>query len=90
MEIEFSSSFRRYFRKQTWKHAQLEASFWQQLELFIENLFHPALPTHRLSGKLKGLWSFSIRYDMRVVSTFLEEKPKRALLIVMGTHDEVY
>jgi hypothetical protein len=27
---------------------------------------------------------------MRVVSTFLKEKPKRALLIVMGTHDEVY
>ena len=90
MEIEFSSSFRRSFRKQTRKHAQLEASFWEQLELFIENLFHPALRTHRLSGKLKGLLSFSIRYDMRVVSTFLEEKPKRALLIVMDTHDEVY
>jgi hypothetical protein len=27
---------------------------------------------------------------MRVVSTFLEEKPKRALLIVIDTHDEVY
>jgi hypothetical protein len=27
---------------------------------------------------------------MRVVSTFLKEKPKRALLIIMGTHDEVY
>jgi len=27
---------------------------------------------------------------MRVVSTFLEEKLKRALLIVMDTHDEVY
>jgi mRNA-degrading endonuclease YafQ of YafQ-DinJ toxin-antitoxin module len=68
----------------------LKLPCWEQLELFIENLFHPALRTHRLSGKLKDLWSFSIRYDMRVVSTFLEEKPKRALLIVMGTHDEVY
>jgi hypothetical protein len=27
---------------------------------------------------------------MRVVSTFLKEKPKRALLIVIDTHDEVY
>ena len=34
--------------------------------------------------------SFSICYNMRVVSTFLEEKLKRALLIVMDTHDEVY
>lgn len=90
MEIEFSRSFKRAFRKQTKKHAQLEASFWEQLELFIENPFHSALRTHRLSGKLKHLWSFSIGYDMRVVFTFLEGKPRRALLIDMGTHDEVY
>ena len=46
--------------------------------------------THKLSGKLKGLWSFSIEYDLRVVFFFTNDKPKKAVFVDMGTHDEVY
>jgi len=46
------------------------------------------LKTHKLSGKLKGLWAFVVEYDCRVVFQFLEEGD--VLLIDIGKHDEVY
>jgi mRNA-degrading endonuclease YafQ of YafQ-DinJ toxin-antitoxin module len=48
----------------------LETQFWERVELFKSNPFDPKLKTHRLSGKLKDLWSFSIEYDLRVVFYF--------------------
>lgn len=44
----------------------------QKLELFINDPFHPQLRTHKLSGNLKDLWSFSIEYDLRVVFHFTD------------------
>jgi mRNA-degrading endonuclease YafQ of YafQ-DinJ toxin-antitoxin module len=41
-----------------------------------------------LSGELKGLWSFSIEYDCRVIFEFIEDN--KALFIDIGSHDEVY
>lgn len=41
------------------------------MELFSRNPFHQKLRTHKLSGKLEGLWAFSVCYDYRVVFEFL-------------------
>lgn len=60
------------------------------MELFINDPFEAKLKTHKLSGKLKDLWSFSIEYDLRVVFFFTKDKPKRAVFVDIGTHDEVY
>jgi mRNA-degrading endonuclease YafQ of YafQ-DinJ toxin-antitoxin module len=60
------------------------------LELFINDPYDSRLKTHKLSGKLNGLWSFSIEYDLRVVLFFTKDKPKKAVFIDIGTHDEVY
>ncbi|MFN3851276.1 MAG: type II toxin-antitoxin system YafQ family toxin [Spirosomataceae bacterium] len=43
--------------------------------------------THKLSGKLKAFWSFSILYDLRVIFQFIDEN---TVFIDIGTHDEVY
>jgi mRNA-degrading endonuclease YafQ of YafQ-DinJ toxin-antitoxin module len=67
IEIAFSSSFKRVFKKNVAGSASLEARFWERLELFKNNPFDPKLRTHKLSGKLKDLWSFSIEYDLRVI-----------------------
>jgi mRNA-degrading endonuclease YafQ of YafQ-DinJ toxin-antitoxin module len=40
--------------------------------------------------KLKDLWSFTIEYDCRVVFYFTNDKPKKAVFVDVGTHDEVY
>jgi mRNA-degrading endonuclease YafQ of YafQ-DinJ toxin-antitoxin module len=58
--------------------------------LFITDPFNLKLKTHKLSGKLKDLWSFSLDYDLRVVFYFTKDKPKKAVLVDIGTHDEVY
>ena len=42
----------------------------------------------KLTGKLSGLWAFSIDYDCRVIFKFLNDH--EVLLIDIGTHDEVY
>ena len=89
MEISFSSSFKKVFRKKI-KGSTSEDIFWEKTELFIIDPFHLQLKTHKLSGKLTGLWSFSIEYDLRVVFYFTKDKPQKAIFIDIGTHDEVY
>jgi len=44
--------------------------------------------THKLSGKLRGLWAFSCDYDCRVIFKFINKE--NVLLIDIGSHDEVY
>ncbi|MGA9996009.1 MAG: hypothetical protein WBP93_11380, partial [Pyrinomonadaceae bacterium] len=70
-EIAFSSSFKRAFRKRIQGHAGLEARFWERVTSFQNNPFDPKLRTHKLSGQLKDLWSFSVEYDVRVIFSFV-------------------
>jgi len=58
------------------------------MTLFSKNPFHRKLRTHKLSGKLEGLWAFSVTYDCRVIFKFLNGEG--ILLIDIGGHDEVY
>jgi mRNA-degrading endonuclease YafQ of YafQ-DinJ toxin-antitoxin module len=89
MEVSFSNSFRKVFKKKI-KSTENETEFWIRLEWFINDPFDSRLKTHKLSGKLKDLWSFSLEYDLRVVFYFTKEKPKGAVFVDIGTHDEVY
>jgi len=68
----------------------LEQEFWIRLELFANEPFAPLLKTHKLTGKLKDLWSFSVDYDLRVIFYFTDDKPKKAVFVDIGTHKEVY
>jgi mRNA-degrading endonuclease YafQ of YafQ-DinJ toxin-antitoxin module len=88
VEVSFSSSFKRSFKKRIKGNADLEARFWQRLERFTREPFDPSLKTHKLSGKLKDLWSFSIDYDERVLFYFTEDE--KAVFVDIGSHDEVY
>ncbi len=85
MEVSFSDSFKKSFKKRI-KGSANEPAFWQKLELFIEKPFDTSLKTHKLSGKLKDLWSFSILYDLRVVFYLTKDKPTRAIFIDIGNH----
>ncbi len=60
IKVSFSSSFRRVFKKGIKGNTELESRFWAKLEVFTSNPFEPSLRTHKLSGKLKDLWSFSV------------------------------
>ena len=88
MEVAFSPSFKRAFKKIIRKNRSLEQKFWAKTETFIASPHHPALKAHKLSGELKNLWSFSVEYDCRVIFYF--ETPVKAVFIDIGSHDEVY
>jgi mRNA-degrading endonuclease YafQ of YafQ-DinJ toxin-antitoxin module len=68
----------------------MEVAFQQALTVFVNNPFDNSLKTHKLSGKLKGLLSFSVSYNIRVVFYFTNEKPQRSIFVNIGDHDEVY
>ena len=89
MDVSFSNSFKRAFRKRI-KGTGYEVLFWEILDLFIKNPFDERLRTHKLSGKLKSLWGFSIDYNLRIMFFFTKDKPTKAVLVDIGTHDEVY
>ncbi len=88
IKVSFSSSFRRAFKKRIKGSTELESRFWAKLEVFTNNPFEPSLRTHKLSGKLKDLWSFSIEYNQRVIFYFTDEG--NVVFIDIGNHDEVY
>jgi proteic killer suppression protein len=88
IEITFSPTFQRAFRKRIKGNTDLQARFWQKIEQFQQDPFQPTLRTHKLSGKMKNTWSFSIEYDARVIFYFTDDG--KAVFIDIGTHDEVY
>lgn len=59
----------------------------QREEVFRKDPFHPLLKTHKLSGKLKNLWSFSITFHHRILFEFVDKD--KVLFIDVGGH-EIY
>lgn len=90
MEVAFSKSFKKAFGKRVKGNTEIESEYWIKLEIFLNNPFNEKLKTHKLSGNLTGLWSFSIGYDCRVVFYFTKDKPKKAVFVDIGSHNEVY
>ncbi|MBD2206865.1 type II toxin-antitoxin system YafQ family toxin [Calothrix sp. FACHB-1219] len=88
VKVSFSSAFKRAFKKRIQGNVDLEARFWQKLEQFTTDPFAQGLKTHKLSGKFKDLWSFSVDYDERVVFYFTDDGD--AVFVDIGSHDEVY
>lgn len=89
IEISFSSSFKNVFKKKIKNNKRIEKAFWNCVEIFIDEPFNRKLKTHKLTGNLKDLWSFSIEFDLRVIFYFTA-KNKKVVFIDIGTHDEVY
>lgn len=67
IEIAFDSSFKRAFKRRIAGNAERENTFRTKIETFRINPFEPSLKTHKLSGKLKNCWNFSVEYDLRIV-----------------------
>jgi len=88
MKVAFSKSFKRAFKRKIRQTPLLEKKFWTKTELFLSSPFHQSLKTHKLSGKLAELWSFSVTHDLRVIFYF--ETDEKSVFIDIGSHDEVY
>jgi addiction module RelE/StbE family toxin len=91
--LSWSHGFRRGFKKATRNNPVLQGKIFSVLEKLSMEPFDPALKTHKLYGKLVGLWACRVEYDCRIVFTFVKEPDKKNELIALvdiGKHDEVY
>ena len=70
MRIYFSSKFEREYKKLP-REAKEDAE--DKEKLFRINPFGPTLRTHKLTGKLKDYWSFSISPKYRIIFEFVKE-----------------
>lgn len=83
--VEYSKKFLRSLKKLS-RDIQDKAE--EREQLFILDPFDPRLRTHKLHGKDKDLWAYSIDNRYRIKFIFLDDH--RVLYLDIGTHDEVY
>jgi len=81
MKIIYSPKFTRKYRKLPSKVKDLIE---ESEKIFLKNPFDKRLKTHKLSGKLKGLWSFSVGHEYRIIFEF--ESKDIVYLHSVGTH----
>lgn len=70
MKIYYSSKFVREYRRLPTK---IKTVAEKREKIFRLDPFDPRLKTHRLTGKLKGYYSFSIDYHYRIIFELAEK-----------------
>jgi len=80
--IETTPQFDRHYRNLS-KRVK-EAAEKKEI-LFRADAFHPSLDTHKLRGKDRDAWAFSINRKYRIKFAFISEGV--VLFLDVGTHD---
>ncbi len=62
----------------------LQEEIKEKLALFAKNPKYPFLKMHKLKGKLKKFYSFSVNYEYRIVFKF--ESKASAVMLAVGDH----
>ena len=84
MEVAYAPSF---VRKYKILPAGLKLEVKEKIALFRDPKNHKILKVHKLAGKLKEQFAFSVNYKIRIVFWYANTKPKEALLLAVGDHD---
>jgi len=85
MKIVTNKKFDKKVQKQPIK---IQKELKKRLYIFIEEINDPTLKTHKLSGKLKDMWSFNVSGDVRVV--FDKSQKDVIILVDIGSHSALY
>ncbi len=81
MVIEYSHQFLKMYKRLP---AQVQQAAEAKENIFRENPFHPSLRTHKLTGKLRDYWAFSIGYNYRIIYSFVTTR--QVHWHAVGTH----
>ncbi|MBU4338676.1 type II toxin-antitoxin system RelE/ParE family toxin [Patescibacteria group bacterium] len=84
MKILKTKDFEKSFEKLP---ANIQALAVKKIFLFKTEPFYLSLKTHKLKGKLKKIYSFSVNQQYRILFEFLDKN--KILLFDIGTH-EIY
>lgn len=71
MIIDYSPEFKRLFKKLP---IAIKKEAVEREKIFRLNIFSKNLKTHKLSGKLKGRYAFSISYTHRIVFSYINKE----------------
>lgn len=91
--LVWSNTFVRAFKRALRRRPNIRIKIEQALNLLATDPFNPILRTHKLKGKLTGVWACMVDYDYRILFEFVknpETGEDEILLLTLGTHDEVY
>jgi len=80
--IKMSRIFEKEYRKLDKK---IKDAAKEKENVFRADPFHPSLETHKLHGKEKDVWAFSINRKYRIKCVFLDNDT--VLFLDIGLHD---
>ncbi len=83
-QIIYSKSFAKKLEKFSRKDKE---KILKEINIFWQDPFSSSLKTHKLTGKLKNYWSFSISFNLRIMFQFI--KQETVAFIDIGSH-EIY
>lgn len=83
MEVCYSPTFVKMFKVLP---DALQEEVVEKIKLFKNPIHHKSLKFHKLSGRLKDRYSFSVNYKTRIVFCYLATKPRLAYLLAVGDH----
>lgn len=81
MEIFTTSAFRRKFKK---LDSRIQRVAIEKEKIFRNDPFNDQLKTHKLHGKYKHFWAFSVTTVYRIMFDFIEDN--RVAYIDIDTH----
>ena len=82
MHVTLTYYFRRQFKK---LERSLKEEAFEKIELFKLDQAHVQLKAHKLSGRLRDRYSFSVNYKIRIIYTYVSET--EVALLAIGDHD---
>lgn len=89
----WSKTFIRMIKSLKRRNSQLLTDLQDTLNILVTDPFDPRLKTHKLKGKMGGVYSCSVGYQHRLIFELIDKKESNEcaiFLITLGTHDEVY
>ena len=81
MVVLFTPSFLRQLKS---LEITLQEEVIEKVELFKDIKNHRELKVHKLKGRLKGRWSFSVNYHFRIVFSYISKR--EAIMLAVGDH----
>ncbi len=88
-KIIYTKSYNKIATKFLRRHPELEKQYEKTLKLLEINPNHPSLRLHKLSGKLKSLFSVSVNIRYRKLVHFIINE-YTIVPISIGSHDDMY
>lgn len=82
MDIYFKPTFVRHYKR---LDPALQIEVEEKLALFRDPENHAQLKVHKLKGRLRGRYSFSVNYKTRIVFVYLSKR--EVVLLAVGDHD---